>query len=168
MKRMVAQCMFSAVALVALPGCSPTPKVDNAAEVTAVRKRYSDWCQAEKRRDLEAAVSFLAPDAVVQGGNAPAVKGVEAARTLWKEIFNIPYTDFVDTEPRTVVVSQSGDMAYDVGNFKLILPGPNGPTELRAKSLVVWQKRDGQWKAVVNTFSMDAPPAPESPSPTAP
>ncbi len=70
----------------------------------------------------------------------------------------------LDTEPRTVVVSQSGDMAYDIGSFKIILPAPNGATEVRAKSLVVWQKREGQWKAVVNTFSMDAPAVPEPPS----
>ena len=73
-----------AAALVALIGYGPTVKVDNAAEVTAVRKRYSEWLQAEHRRDLEAAISFLAPDAVVQGGDAPAVKGVEGARALWE------------------------------------------------------------------------------------
>ncbi|MDE3244930.1 MAG: DUF4440 domain-containing protein [Acidobacteriota bacterium] len=153
------------LSLAALLACSTAPKVDNAAEVAAVRKRYSDWVQAEKRRDLEAAMSFLAPDAVVQGGDTPAIKGIEAARGLWREIFNIPYTDMVDTEPRIVVVSKSGDMAYDAGNFKIILPGPHGPTEVRAKSLVVWQKLDGQWKAVVNTFSMDAPPEPAGSSP---
>ena len=145
-------------------GAAQQQSVDNAEEVTVVRKRYSDWLQAEKRRDLDAAISFLAPDAVVQGGDAPAVKGLEGARALWTQIFSIPYTDMLDTEPRTVVVSQSGDMAYDVGNFKIILPGPNGATGVRAKSLVVWQKREGQWKAVVNTFSMDAPAAPEAPS----
>jgi len=159
--------LLTALALAVLIGCGTTPKVDNAAEVTAVRKRYSDWVQAEKRRDLEAAMSFLAPDAVVQGGDAPAIKGIEAARVLWKEIFSIPYTDMVDIEPRTVVVAKSGDMAYDAGNFKIIIPGEHGSTEVRAKSLVVWQKIDGQWKAVVNTFSMDAPPEPVAPSPAA-
>jgi uncharacterized protein (TIGR02246 family) len=145
-------------------GAAQQQMVENAEEVTAVRKRYSDWLEAEKRRDLEGAISFLAPDAVVQGGDAPAVKGVEGARELWKQIFSIPYTDMLDTEPRTVVVSQSGDMAYDVGNFKILLPDKNGSTDVRAKSLVVWQKRDGQWKAVVNTFSMDAPAVSEAPS----
>src|SRR5512140_605385 len=98
--------LLSAVVLIASIGCSSPPKVDTAAEIAAVRKRFSDWVQAEKRRDLEAAMSFLAPDAVIQGGDAPAVKGIEGARTVWKEIFSIPYTDMIDTEPRTVVVSQ--------------------------------------------------------------
>lgn len=159
------RCLLSTLALTALIGCGAAPKVDNAAEVMAVRKRYSDWVQAEKRRDLEAAMSFLAPDAVVQGGDAPAIKGVEAARIIWKEIFSIPYTDMVDTEPRTVVVAKSGDMAYDAGNFKIIIPGEHGPTEVRAKSLVVWRKLEGQWMAVVDTWSMDAPPEPAPPSP---
>ena len=156
--------LLSLFALAALIDCGSAPKVDTAAEAQVVRKRYADWVEAEKRRDLEAALSFLAPDAVVQGGDAPAIKGLAAARALWKEIFAIPYTDMVDVEPRTVVVAQAGDMAYDYGNFKIILPGLNGHTEVRAKSLVVWKKVDGQWKAVVDTFSMDAPSAPP-PSP---
>jgi ketosteroid isomerase-like protein len=147
-------------------GCGSTPKVDTAAEANVVRQRYADWVAVEKRRDLEGAMSFLAPDAVIQPEGAPAVKGIEAARDIWRAIFEIPYTDMVDVEPRTVVVSQSGDLAYDVGSFKIVIPGPDGPTEERAKSLVVWQKRDGQWVAVVNTWSMDAPAAPPAPGQT--
>jgi len=140
---LIRRASLTAFALAASIGCTNAPRVDTTAEATAVRQRYADWVAAEKRRDLEAAMSFLAPDAVIQAEGAPAVKGIEGARSIWKGIFEIPYTDMVDVEPRTVVVSQSGDLAYDAGSFKIILAGPNGPTEERGKSLVVWQKRDG-------------------------
>jgi len=136
--------------------CAAPPKVDVAAEANAVRQRFADWVAAEKRRDLDLSMSFLAPDAVIHGEGTPAIRGIEAARGVWKAFFDIPFTDIVSTEPRTVVVSSSGDLAYDAGSWRLIVSGKDGPTEQRGKSAIAWQKRDGQWKAVGLSFSMDS------------
>jgi ketosteroid isomerase-like protein len=86
---------------------------------------------AEKHRDLDTVMNFFAPDVIIQGEAAPAMKGIEAARSVWKKLFEIPYTDIADVEPRTVVVSQSGDLAYDVGSWKLTMPSKSGPTKER-------------------------------------
>jgi uncharacterized protein (TIGR02246 family) len=151
---------FPALLLAASVGCAAAPKVDTAAEAGVIRQRFADWVAAEKNRDLETAVSFLTEDAVVQSEGAPAVIGREAAKAVWKGIFEMPYTDIADIEPRTVVVSASGDLAFDVGNFKVVMPGPNGAAEERGKSLLVWRKRNGEWMCVAISFTMDAPPAP--------
>ena len=151
-----ARAVIPAFAAILSLACAATPKVDLTAETNAVRQRFADWVAAEKRRDLELSMSFLAPDAVIHGEGTPAIKGIEAARGVWKAFFDIPFTDIVNTEPRTVVVSSSGDLAYDAGSWKLIVPGKDGPTEQRGKSAIVWQKRDGQWKAVGLSFSMDS------------
>jgi len=142
---------------IALAGCSPAPRVDLAAETSAVRQRYADWTAAEKRRDLAAAIDYLASDVILQGEGSPAVQGTEAARKVWEEFFRLPYTDIVDTVPRTVTVAQSGDMATDTGSWKLVLPSPLGPTDAFGKSLVVWRKQAGQWKVSAYSYSMDAP-----------
>lgn len=153
-----------AVAVLAAMACTGTPSVDTAAEVDAVRQRYADWVAAENRRDLEASVSFLAGDAIIQAEGAPAMTGLAAAREVWTSFFEIPYTAIEDVEPRTVVVAASGDLAYDIGNWRIVLPSDTGTAEERGKSAIIWQKRDGEWKAVAITFSMDAPPAPPKPS----
>ena len=143
-------------------GCTSAPKVDTAAEVAIIRQRFADWVAAEKRRDLETAVSFLTEDAVVQAEGSPAVIGRDAAKAVWKGLFELSYTDIADIEPRTVVVSASGDLAYDVGNWKVITPGS---AEERGKSLLVWQKRDGKWMCVAIVFTMDTPPVPPPSTP---
>jgi len=149
---------FSAIGLAASIGCAPAREIDKTDEVSAVRQRYADWVAAEKRRDLEASMSFLAPEAIIQGEGAPAIRGADAARGVWKEFFAIPYSDIVDVEPRTVVVARSGDLAYDVGSWRLIVPGNNGVTEERGKSTIIWQRLHDQWKVTAIAFSMDMPP----------
>ena len=103
-------------------------------------------------------MSFLAADVVVQGEGAPAVKGIDAARPIWASFFQIPYTELVDVEPRTIFVSAAGDLAYDVGNWKLLVPSNSATTEERGKSTIIWKRFGGEWKAVAISFSMDAAP----------
>ena len=150
-------------AVVAAIACSGTPNVDSAAEADAIRQRFADWVEAENRRDLEASVSFLTADAIIHAAGVPAMQGLDAARDVWSGMFEIPYSVIEDVEPRTVVVAASGDMAYDIGNWRLVLPSDSGTTEEKGKSAIIWQKRDGEWMAVAITFSMDAPAA--SPEP---
>jgi len=137
------------------------PMVDLAAEKNAISKLTLDWFAAELRRDMDASLSYLAPDAVFQAEGAPAIVGTTALRAAYEEIFKIPFTDWV-IEPRTVVVSGSGDLAYDIGSFKMVFEGPEGRKEEPQKSTIVWQKLEGQWKVVVCCFSSDSPPAPSS------
>jgi uncharacterized protein (TIGR02246 family) len=115
------------------------------------------WFADERRRDLEASLSYLAPDVVLQPEGAPQMQGMEAARALWEGFFALPWVDLV-VEPRSVTVSQSGDMAYDVGEWSMVMEDEAGRVEQQAKSLIVWENRDGEWKVVALTFSMNAGP----------
>jgi ketosteroid isomerase-like protein len=150
------------VALCMSVACTPQPqKADIARETGAVRKRTSDWFAAERRRDMDASLSFLAPDAVIQPGCAPTITGASAVRQFYEEFFKAPFTDVV-MEPRSVVLPASGDLAYDIGPWKMIFDGPQGRTEAPGKSTIIWSKASGQWRAVVMAFSMDTPAAPAS------
>ena len=155
--------------LVTLLGCAApsTRSVDRGAEERAIRQLTTDWFAAEKRRDMEAALNYLSPDAVIQPEGTPTVVGVEGMRSLYKEWFALPYTDLV-MEPRTVVVASSGDLAYDIGPWQVVTESSSGKTAVAGKSTIVWKKLNGQWKAVVMTYSMDAPSAPQPPTGGAP
>ena len=61
-------------------------------------------------------------------------------------------------DPRTVEVAASGELAYDVGPWAVVFEGEDGCTEAPGKSTIVWRKLDGEWKCVLMSFSMDAPP----------
>jgi ketosteroid isomerase-like protein len=139
--------------------CAPgSPEVDLAAEEAGLRQSTTEWFAAEVRRDMEACLSYVAPDVVIQPEGAPTITGVTEMRALYEEFFEVPFTDLV-MEPRTIVVAQSGDLAYDLGGWKMIFEGPDGKTEAPGKSTIIWRKIDGEWKAVVMSFSMDTPPA---------
>ncbi len=92
---------------------------------------------------------------------APAIVGTTANRAFYEEFFKIPFTDWV-IEPRTIVVSESGDLAYDIGSFKMVIEGPEGRKEEPQKSTIVWRKLEGKWKVVVCCFTYDSPQAPAS------
>ena len=131
---------------------------DLASEAQAIEKLTAAAFAAEVRRDLEAFLSYFAPDVVVQAEGAPTITGAAGLRSLTEESFKMPFTDIV-LEPRTVVVAASGDFAYDIGPWKLVFEGDDGVTEAPGKSTLVWQKSNGDWKVAVMSFSMDSSPA---------
>ena len=137
------------------------PAVDLAAEEKAIRKLTTDWFADELRRDMEASLSYLAPDAMFQLEGAPTIVGTTAIRAAYEEFFKLPFTDWV-MEPRIIVVAASGDLAYDIGSFKMVFEGPEGRTEAPQKSTIIWRKLEDQWKCVVLAFSNDTLPAPTS------
>jgi uncharacterized protein (TIGR02246 family) len=136
-------------------GAAAGPKVDLAAEEATIRQMTKDWFAAEVRRDMNASLAGLAPDAVLQFEGMPPASGIAAWRSYYEAQFKMPLSD-VRMGPRTVVVASSGDLAYDVGAFTGVM---TGGAELHAKSTIVWRKIDGKWKVVLCAASTDAPAA---------
>jgi len=78
--------------------------------------------------------------------------------SYWEEVFfPTPYADIVLSEPRTIVVAASGDIAYDIGPWMVVFEGEDSPIEVPGKSAIVWRKSGDQWKSVFMSFSFDAP-----------
>lgn len=138
--------------------CTPSAlDTDLVAEEQAVREASAAWFATEVRRDLDAALSYLAADAVIQAEGVPTMDKA-AMGVYWEEMFfPSPYTNVVLTEPRAIVVAASGDIAYDIGPWAVVFQGEDGRTEVPGKSAIVWRKSDGQWKSVFLSFSFDAP-----------
>ena len=138
-------------------GCAPADsEIDLEKEAQTIRELSAGAFTAELDRDLDGFMSYFAPDAVIQCGDSPTMD-IEAYRVFVAEFFKFPYTDIPLTEPRLIEVAKSGDMAYDVGPWKVVLDGEDGSFELFGKSTIVWRKLNNEWKIVVLSFSNDAP-----------
>jgi uncharacterized protein (TIGR02246 family) len=125
------------------------------ADEGAIRKIDQAWSKAAQDRNVDQAVSFYAQDASVLPFNAPIANTPEQIRAIWQHLLSDQNTT-ISFGPTKIEVSKSGDMAYDVGWIELKTKDAQGnPTTERGKYVVVWRKRDGQWKAVADIFNTD-------------
>jgi uncharacterized protein (TIGR02246 family) len=121
-----------------------------------IRELDRQWAAAVAARDTTTAVSFYAPDARFMVPNAPVASGADAIRSTWVGFLSLPNLSLT-FEPTTIHVSDDATLAYDVGTYQLAFDGPNGRVEDNGKYLVVWEKRDGEWKVVADMINTDLP-----------
>lgn len=141
---------------------SDTTMTDTAAGETAeaaearIRELDRQWVAAVAAKDTAAIVNVYAADARFMVPNAPAAEGHDAIRSTWLGMLGLPNVS-ITFEPTSIHVSDDGTMAYDVGTYQLAYDGPNGRAEDNGKYLVVWERRDGEWKAVADMINTDRP-----------
>lgn len=144
-------------ALVAIVPPAWAQEVDRAAEAAAIRKIDEDWVAAVKRKDAAAVGQIYAEDAVFMVPNAPQHAGRDKVTEAWAGLMGLPNVE-LSFAPTTVEVSQSGDMAYDIGTYKLAFDGEGGRrVEDAGKYVVVWRKVDGAWKVAADILNSDLP-----------
>lgn len=134
---------------------SASPVVDLAAEEQLIRQATQDWFDAENRKDLDAIMEFVADGFVMQVPGMPVIEGKEAMRSFMGTF--LESLTSIAGGPMTIVVSRSGDTAYHFGTSTAVIEGPDGQFEDPEKYLFVWEKIDGEWKAVAGAFSSDLP-----------
>lgn len=100
-----------------LLGCSQS-KVDKKAEGEKVMQLSREWAQAASAGDIEKTVSYWADDAVVISADQPALKGKQAIRKMVEESYKMPGFR-ISWQLQSVEVSESGDMAYLMGNSQI-------------------------------------------------
>ncbi|MHB1193870.1 MAG: YybH family protein [Longimicrobiales bacterium] len=110
---------------------------------------------AEEAFDFEEAVTFFAPDVVVQPGDAPQYQGREAQLQAYR---SFPAMLEFEGTATAIVPAASGDMAYEYGVNRFVFDTPGGPVEALGKYFVVWTKAEGEWLVKVMSFSGDSPP----------
>ena len=144
-------------ALVALAAaCATTTRVDRASEEQRIRELDRQARQAAQSKDAAAFANLYAVDAVHMPANAPPVRGRDAIRNAWTEMFRIPGVS-LDIAPTRVEVAESGDLAYVLGTYRLSGDMPGGRLDDRGNYVVVWKKIDGQWKAVADIGASERP-----------
>ncbi len=116
----------------------------------AIRSLDAEWVQAVAAKDAEKSASFYDAQGTLMAPGAPIATGTAAIQKTWAGMMATP--GFALTfSPSTIRVSQSGDMAYELGTFELTTNDKKGKPQTKANYVVVWGKQvDGSWKALVD------------------
>jgi uncharacterized protein (TIGR02246 family) len=126
-----------------------------AATADSIRSLDRRWVQMVADHDTAGVVSMYAADGRVMPPDAPAAVGLDAIRQVWSGMLDLPSLTF---GPDVIEVAASGDMAYDIGHATIGMPAADGSThQVDGKYVVIWVKRNGQWKAMVDMFSFNQP-----------
>ena len=135
-------------------GCESST-VDNAAEIEAVRARSVAISAAEAAKEIETILTYWADDAIVQVNGAPQINGKDAVSELVRNYF-AQVKEFKGTSSH-IEVSAAGDLAYEFGVNRVVLPGPTGDLLAMGKYLLIWKKIEGEWYVSAISVTDDNP-----------
>jgi ketosteroid isomerase-like protein len=134
----------------------------------AVRKLTQDWALACNGKHIDDLIDLYTADATVMRPNYPAVRGSSALREFFCGLLDAGLGD-VELDPvRTEVL---GEVAYEAGRCKSLVPAVGKRREDRGKYLLVCLKQNAEWRIVADSWSSDlgvateiAPPGSASPA----
>lgn len=157
--------------------CGCTKEVapgDRAEDEREVRELEMEGSTAIKEKDLDTWIALYADDAALYYESQPTVRGKDAIRETWKADFARADLS-MNTEPRTVEVSRSGDLAWAHGVFHVTMRDTTGKSanDQWEYALVYKKQADGRWKIMADSANSPLHTrlfhgTPESRSPYAP
>lgn len=120
----------------------------------AVRRITHEWVLACNTKHLDDLLDLYAADALVLRSNYPPVRGAAAVREFFFAALEAGLGD-VEVDPLRLEVV--GDLAYEAGRCKALVPGATGKRrEERGKYLWVFARQsDGEWRLAVDCWSSD-------------
>jgi ketosteroid isomerase-like protein len=119
----------------------------------SLRQMTQDWALACNNKQLDDLLTFYGTDSLVLRPNLPPVRGMAAIREFF---FSALDSGLGDIEMEALRVELLGDVAYEAGRCKMLVPVAVGKRrEERGKYVVVFAKQNGEWKAVVDSWSSD-------------
>ena len=137
-----------------------TPAVDAATVEQSIRDAADSYEQAALAGDVEGLSSTYADDAIMMPPGMPKAEGIDAVRAAYQQMYAAGNPTSASLDSETIVVAESGDVAYEVGTFSFSGPGPDG-TEMtdNGKYMAIWKPTaDGTWKISVDIWNSDAMP----------
>ena len=114
-----------------------------AGEAAAVKARNEALVAAEAAFDVATMMEFYAEDAILQAPAAPQIQGKSGIRDVMSQLFGGGVFKKFSAQASHIEVSATGDLAWDVGINRMVLPGDAGDFLDVGKYLFVWKKIDG-------------------------
>jgi ketosteroid isomerase-like protein len=108
----------------------------------------------DETTDIEEEMKYFTKDAMVIPPHGPPIKGVDALREAIKEMMKTDWD--LGTPGRGVQkleVAASGDLAYDIGRFRMVNKRPEGPVEEQGYFVTLYKKIEGEWKFVCQIWN---------------
>ena len=130
---------------------------DAASDETALREISRSWLADVAAKDSAAIAARYAPDAVFVVPYEAPHRGRAAIQSAWGRLVTSPNVSLT-WETEDLRVAEAGDVAWEWGTYRLSLDGPQGPVNDRGSFLIIWEKRDGEWKAAADVVSSEVFP----------
>lgn len=127
---------------------------DMSRAEAAVRRITQEWVLACNTKHLDDLLDLYVADALVLRSNYPPIRGAAAVREFFFGALDAGLGE-VEVEPLRVEVA--GDLAYEAGRCKALVPGATGKRrEERGKYLWVCARQsNGEWKLAADCWSSD-------------
>lgn len=119
-------------------------EVDIEAEKNILTRIHHEML-VDHTSNIDDVMKYVAEEAVVIPPNSPIIEGPGAIREAVKELVKTKVISMSGGVTR-LEVSKSGDLAYDVGHFRVVNQGPEGPIKEEGYFVTLYKKIDGQWK----------------------
>jgi len=153
--------LFLPVLIIAtlLPGhaCKQRCKLNLNEEQQVIHQRSKELVAYETDKNIDAALSFYAEDAIIQPANSVQVQGKKAIANLYNQVFeNAPIKEFSGSTTQ-IVIAQCGDLAYEYGVNRIVLSADGADYLDMGKYMVIWKRLDNKWYVAALSFSSDAP-----------
>jgi len=125
-----------------------------SADEQKIRELGQKWLGAVRAKDAVASAGFYASDGAMLNANAPLARGTAAITVAWQKLLSMRNVNltFASTQ---LTVSNSGDMAYDVGAYELSFDDDKGMVKDIGKYVTVWKKVGGEWKVAADISNSD-------------
>jgi ketosteroid isomerase-like protein len=127
---------------------------DMSRAEAAVRRIAHEWVLAINTKHLDDLLDLYVADALVLRSNCPPVRGAAAVREFF---FGALDAGLGEAEVEPLRVEVVGDLAYEAGRCKALIPGASGKRrEERGKYLWVCARQsNGEWKLAADCWSSD-------------
>jgi ketosteroid isomerase-like protein len=123
----------------------------------AIREIDVAWSQALQHKDLDKVMLNYSEDASLLSPDEPIILGQGNIREWFRKRMAAPGYS-ATFAPTRIIVSKSGDIAYELGTFRVTVEDESGkPVEYSGKHLVTWEKRGGRWKVAAESINRDSP-----------
>jgi len=151
----VGKLVVLAASFAALAACAKTAAPDTAADETAARAVNVAWYKAYNAGDGAAVATLYAEDAVLNAPGAPAARGKASISEYYvKGAAESAAAGLALVDDPASDVGVSGDLAWQSGTFKIT--DKMGATVDTGKYITVFQRKDGKWMIIRDTWNSDA------------
>jgi len=149
--------IVAAVCLLALG--TTVHAADAASDEAAIRASAPAWEKAYNAGDAATIAAMYWDDALLMPPDAPGVSGRAAIQEyMAANIAGAKEAGLTMVIPPASAIGISGDLAWESGTWSMT--DASGATVLTGKFLGLFERRDGVWHYIRDTWNSDAPAAP--------